>query len=149
MRLQLVGGAAGLQREINVIPMIDILLVLLIVLLLLQQTHSVLALHLPPPGDRPLGPGAVTAQLVLDLRADGSCTLNGTPVAPGALAPRLAEVLADRPVKLLFVRVAPGRRYGEVIDAVDLAKGAGAQAVGLLPAASARQAGGLNSVNVP
>ena len=127
-----------LRGDINVTPMIDVLLVLFVVFLLIQQTRRVMPIQLPPVAESddatPPSP-----QIVLQLREDGSYALNGRPVGLDLLGRRLSEVYLERPVKLLFVQSAPQRLYGEVIDAVDVARGAGVQVVGFMPYTSNRQ----------
>jgi biopolymer transport protein ExbD/biopolymer transport protein TolR len=125
----------GLQRDVNVVPMIDILLVLLIVFMLVQEGRKVIPFQLPPLSAPATPAPEFPQQIVLDLRADGSYAINGTPVDRQVLGRRLRELYLERPVKMLFVRAAPGRRYQELIEATDIAKGAGVQVIGLVPRA--------------
>jgi biopolymer transport protein ExbD len=121
-----------LRGDINVTPMIDVLLVLLVVFMLVQQVRRILPIHLPrPAASVSEAPGGF--QIVLQLREDGEYAINGRPIALALLERRLRELYLDRPVKLLFVQSAPSRSYGEVMDAVDLARGAGVQVVGFAP----------------
>jgi biopolymer transport protein ExbD len=134
----------GLQRDVNVVPMIDILLVLLIVFMLVQEGRRLIALQLPAPAAPVVPQPAFPQQIVLELRADGSYAINGTEVDRQVLGRRLRELYLDRPVKMLFVRVAPGRRYEELIEATDIAKGAGVEVLGVVPRSGpteARRAG--------
>jgi biopolymer transport protein ExbD len=121
-----------LRGEINVTPMTDVLLVLLVVFMLIHQTRRVVPVHLPPLVESK-SPTPSAPQIVLQLREDGSYAINGRPVAFDILGRRLRELYFERPVKLLFVESAPRRSYGEVMDAVDLARGAGVQVVGFAP----------------
>jgi len=122
----------GLQADINVTPMIDVLLVLLVVFILSLHLRSVFPLNVPPP---PTGarPAQSSPQVVLELKADGSYAINGTPVAQSGLEARLRKLAAGGQRQLIFVRAERGRRYGEVVRAVDLAKGAGWKVVGYMP----------------
>jgi biopolymer transport protein ExbD len=126
-------GAFGqaFHGDINVVPMLDILLVLLVIFMVLQETRRAVPLQFPPPVGAPATgqPSAV----VLALRADGSYAINGTAVSATALEPRLREIYLDRAVKTLFLRVAAGRRYQEVIDATGVARRAGVRVVGVTP----------------
>jgi biopolymer transport protein ExbD len=124
----------GLQRDVNVVPMIDILLVLLIVFMLVQEGRKVIPFRLPALSAPATPAPAFPQQIVLDLRADGSYAINGTPVDRQVLGRRLRELYLERPVKMLFVQAAPGRRYQELIEATDIAKGAGVQVIGLVTA---------------
>jgi biopolymer transport protein ExbD len=127
-----------LRGDISVTPLIDVLLVLFVVFLLIQQTRRVMPIQLPPVPESDAGTPP-SPQIVLQLRDDGSYAINGRPVTPDLLGRRLSEVYLERPVKLLFVQSAPQRLYGEVIDAVDVARGAGVQVVGFMPYTSNRQ----------
>jgi len=120
----------GLTSDINVTPMIDVMLVLLVIFMLLPQKRFLVPVNVPAergPSGQPL------PQIVLQLRADHSYVLNGAEVAKPELGPRLAQIYAARPQKLLFIRAAPGWRYGEVIEAADIARGAGVEVIGYAP----------------
>ena len=122
----------GLNSDINVTPMIDVLLVLLVVFMISVQFRSLLPLNVPPPAEQSR-PGRTTPQVVLELKQDGSYAINGTVTAIETLPTRLQELAEGGKRNLIFVRAAPRRPYREVIRAVDLAKGAGFQIVGYMP----------------
>ncbi len=126
------GDQKGLSSEINVTPMIDVLLVLLVVFMLSVQLRRILSVNLPPPTPESR-PTRSSPQMVLELRSDGSYALNGVPVARAGLLARLRELTDGGKRQLLFVRAAPGRRYGEVMQAVDVARGAGWSVIGYMP----------------
>ena len=122
----------ALNSDINVTPMIDVLLVLLVVFMLSMQLRQVLDVNVPPPPQQP-STSTGSPQVVLELKADGSYAINGTPLPRSGLATRLQELTEDGQRTLLFVKAAPHRRYREVVDAVDLAKGAGWRIIGYMP----------------
>ena len=122
----------GLSSDINVTPMIDVLLVLLVVFMISVQFRSLLPLNVPPPAERSK-PGPAIPQVVLELKEDGSYAINGTVTAIETLPVRLAQLTEGGKRNLIFVRAAPRRPYREVIRAVDLAKGAGFEIVGYMP----------------
>ncbi len=122
----------GLNSDINVTPMIDVLLVLLVVFMISVQFRSLLPLNVPPPADQSK-PGRASPQVVLELKEDGSYAINGTVTAIDVLPTRLQALAGGGKRNLIFVRAAPRRPYREVIRAVDLAKGAGFQIVGYMP----------------
>ena len=122
----------ALSSDINVTPMIDVLLVLLVVFMISVQFRSLLLVNVPPPADQSK-PGRATPQVVLELKEDGSYAVNGTVTAIEVLPMRLEELAEGGKRNLIFVRAAPRRSYREVIRAVDLAKGAGFQIVGYVP----------------
>jgi biopolymer transport protein TolR len=122
----------ALNAEINVTPMIDVLLVLLVVFMISIQFRSLLPLNIPAPANQSK-PGHASPQVVLELKEDGSYAINGTVTPLDALSSRLTELAAGGKRNLIFVRAAPRRPYREVIRAVDLAKGAGFGIVGYMP----------------
>jgi len=75
---------------------------------------------------------------VLELRADRSYAINGFRTVKEEMGRRLARIFAARPQKVLFIRAEPGWRYGEVIEAADIARGAGVQVIGYVPTAGTR-----------
>jgi len=122
----------ALNSDINVTPMIDVLLVLLVVFMISIQFRSLLSVNVPPPADQSRA-GRTAPQVVLELKEDGSYAINGTITAIEALPTRLEELAEGGKRNVIFVRAAPRRPYREVIRAVDLAKGAGFQIIGYMP----------------
>ena len=125
-------SSAGPVVEMNVTPMLDVLLVLFVTLFLLNlnppKPH--INVQVPPPVTEGCCGGR---QLVLQLPDAGGFLLNGQPVPDGTLDEVIRSAFQDRPVKLLFVGAGGERRYAEVVQAVDRAKGAGVQVVAFLP----------------
>jgi biopolymer transport protein ExbD len=116
--------------DMNVTPMLDVLLVLIVVMFLINLQLPATYVQVPPPGD---SWGAGPSQLVLELPDAGGFLLNRQPVPDAELDAVIAQAFEDRPVKLLFVDAGGERRYEEVVHAVDRAKGAGVQVVAFLP----------------
>ncbi len=127
-----VGGGGNISAEPNVIPMIDIMLVLLIIFMISQPlTRMAIDVQVPPPVTNPAsGP---STQIVLEIAADGSYNINGQPVPKDQLATQIHAIFDNRPAKLLFMKPAPNRIYQEVIEAMDVARGAGIQVIGFTP----------------
>lgn len=122
---------AGHSTDINVLPLIDVRLVLIIVFLLLERELIYIPAVVPPP----TSPGVTCGdgQIVLELRADGSFAINGQPIPAEQLAIQLSAIFRDRPRKLLFLSVSPDRSYQEAITAMDAARGAGVEQLAWMP----------------
>jgi len=96
------------------------------------QFRSLLQVNVPPPSD-PAKLGQASPRVVLELRADGTYAINDRVTPLDALATQLAALAEGGKLNLIFVRAAPRRPYRDVIQAVDLAKGAGFGIVGYMP----------------
>jgi biopolymer transport protein ExbD len=121
----------GVAGEINVTPMIDVLLVLMIIAMILVQLRMAFDVNIPAPQGPPT-PGRTT-QIVLDLPAGGGYRINGTGVSEPGLEARIHALYARRTLKILFVHAAGERPYHEVIHAIDVARSAGVQIIGYMP----------------
>ena len=139
-----VGTEGGFRNEPNVVPMIDILLVLLIIFMMqVPLQRKTMSVQLPPvqqaQAQQAQGP---SNQIVLELKADGSYAINNDVVAFDNLERRLREIYDPRPVKLMFIKTARNRHYQDVIQAMDIARSAGVQVIGFTPPESESGSGG-------
>ena len=136
------GGGGGLSADINVTPMIDVLLVLLIIFMItLPLSRRAFTVQVPPEQKQRQQQQQQSNQIVLELTADGGYAFNTQPVAKGQLDAKLHELYDNRPAKLLFIKTAPNRKYRDVVEAMDLARGAGVQVIGFTPPEPAKPAG--------
>jgi biopolymer transport protein ExbD len=128
--------ARALTNEINVTPMIDVLLVLLIIFMAaIPSMRKSIDVQVPDPRTTPPGPGSPS--IVLEISASGAYSINQSAVAHEGLAARIHEIYDSRPEKILFVKGDGHVRYGDVIQAMDVARGAGVKVLGL-PGGEAR-----------
>ena len=127
------GGAGEVSSDINVTPMIDVLLVLLIIFMITQPlSRMAIDIQVPPP-DTPQTNSPPSAQIVLELRDDGTYAINSQPYPLEQLDAQLHAIYDPRPAKLMFVKAGPNRIYQDVIQAMDIARGAGVQVIGFTP----------------
>jgi biopolymer transport protein TolR len=113
--------------------MIDVLLVLLIIFMITQPlSRKALDIQVPPANSTQQSTAA-NNQIVLELADDGSYAINSQPVPKGQLDAQIHAVFDNRPAKLLFIKAGQNRIYQDVVDAMDVARGAGVQIIGFTP----------------
>lgn len=126
-------NGSGLTNDINVTPMIDVLLVLLIIfMMLVPMSRKALDLQLPDPDSQPTD-GTPPPQIVLEVGPNQTYLINKEPVPASRLFARLKEIYDPRPDKIIFVKGDPKIKYAEVIVAMDIARGAGVKVLGVPP----------------
>ena len=133
------GGGEGLSSEINVTPLIDVLLVLLIIFMITQPLSRKAFDVQVPPEQQSKQKQQQSSQIVLELKADGSYAINGQPYALSQLDQAFHQIYDPRPAKLLFIKAASTRKYLDVMQAMDVAHGAGVQVIGFTPPEQAKK----------
>jgi biopolymer transport protein ExbD len=129
-----VGGKKGAAKsDINVTPLIDVVLVLLIIFMVL--TPSMLK-HLPTmvpeksEDDTPAGPP--DSAIMVEYTAKRELTVNSETVSVEALATKLQERLKARRQKVVFFKAEDKAPYGEVVRLLDIARGSGAETLAIV-----------------
>jgi biopolymer transport protein TolR len=129
------GPAGGPMATINMTPMIDVLLVLLIIFMVitpLTPKGLETLVPQPPPKDAPPPPPNQDRTVVIIIEKDRKIMLNTEPVTEDRLGTRLEEVFKTRAERVVFVKGDPDLEFRDVARAIDIAKGAGIDKVGLM-----------------
>jgi biopolymer transport protein TolR len=120
-----------LQSEINITPLVDVVLVLLVIFMVVTPL-----LKQEVPIELPLADNSRATQdltqLTLTIAADGGVLLNSQPMLREALVTQLQAIYAGRADKTLFLEADRNLSYGQVVDVMDDCKAAGVTAIGVI-----------------
>lgn len=136
MSMAVGGGEGGIKSEINMTPLIDVLLVLLIIFMVITPLTpkglETLVPQPPPPGTPPSKADDRTVVVIIE--KDRTMKINSEVTTEADLGPRLEEIFKTRAERIIFVKGDPSVEYQYVARAIDTAKGVGIDKVGLMTA---------------
>jgi biopolymer transport protein ExbD len=121
--------AAHVRSDINVTPLVDVVLVLLIIFLVaMPVVMRMLDVDIPRMTHEPI---ELPAQTIVEMSKDGAILLNGVSIERAALVEKLTAQLEHKHEKVVFVGFDESVKYGEAVHIMDICKGAGATTVAL------------------
>ena len=130
-----VGGSGGPKADINMTPMIDVLLVLIIIFMVITPlTPKGLEAIVPQPAQPNQQTDADQRTVVVSVNKDKSMMINTEPTDEAKLGSRLEEIFKTRAERVVFVKGDGNLEYQWVAKAIDIAHGAGIDKVGLMTA---------------
>jgi biopolymer transport protein TolR len=134
MSMAVGGPKSGPRCDINMTPMIDILLVLLIIFMVITPLtpHGLEALAPEPPDKKNQPPPDQDRTVVIQIDKDKNLKINQEDTDYDKLGPRLEQIFKTRAERVVFVKGDPDLEYQSVARAIDIAKGAQIDKVGLM-----------------
>ena len=127
-----VGSNRGILCESNVVPLIDILLVLLVIFMIIPHKQVGLDATLPQQSAGPVDPDPNPGTIIVQVAADGAVRINGSEVKLDELRGRLEKVLALRVHRVAFLQGDRSLEFQAVAQVLDLMHEAGVSPIGLL-----------------
>jgi biopolymer transport protein TolR len=132
-----VGGSKGAMAEMNVVPLIDILLVLIIIFMVITPTTPKgldAIVPQPSPPNQKENQDILAKTIVVQVTAGGKVLINQDETSWDQLGPRLEDVFKQRADKIAFVKGDDAVEFMDVAKAIDIMRGAGIDKVGLITA---------------
>jgi biopolymer transport protein TolR len=126
-------GSGGVRSDINITPLVDVVLVLLIIFMVMTPTLlKQMELTVPEKADVQQMNPTTTDQVVVGMSADGKISINKEMIAESQLIERMHDIMKASRDKLVFFDIDDDANYGEVMHVMDIVRGAGAKTLGIM-----------------
>jgi biopolymer transport protein TolR len=128
-----VGGGGALRSDINVTPLVDVVLVLLIIFMVITPVVQMgYLVRVPPKAPANLPPSAVQDQIILRLMPDNRILINKDEVPADQFAQRIRDILHGNTSKMVFFSGSRDVDYESTMRFLDMARAAGAKNIGII-----------------
>lgn len=150
MAMNIPGGEGGVRSDINITPLVDVVLVLLIIFMvvtpLLQMGYEV---QVPPKVEAQVIPPVMEDQVIVRMDAEGNYWINKQRIAKNEFPGKLSDALTGRQSKVVFFAADGELEYDKVADFMDLVRDNGAENLGIVfDDMRGAGAGGAQTANV-
>jgi len=128
-----VGGAGSIKSDINVTPLVDVVLVLLIIFMVITPVLQMgYLVRVPPKAPANLPPSAVQDQIILRLLPDNRILINKEDVTPETFPQRVREIMHGNTSKMVFFSGSRDVDYETTMKFLDSARAAGCKNIGII-----------------
>jgi biopolymer transport protein ExbD len=128
-----VGGSGSMNSDINITPLVDVVLVLLIIFMVLTPVVQMgYLVKVPPKAPANLPPSAVQDQIVLRLQPEGRVLINKDEMTLNEFPARIREVLRGNTSKMVFFSGSRDVDYEATMNFLDMARASGAKNIGII-----------------
>jgi biopolymer transport protein TolR len=126
-------GGHGVRSDINITPLVDVVLVLLIIFMVMTPTLlKQMELTVPDKADVQIQTPTTTDQIVVGVSNEGKISINNEPIDESALGERMHDLMRTSRDKLVFFNIEDDAIYGDVMHVMDVCRGAGAKTLGIM-----------------
>jgi len=128
-----VGGSGSVKSDINVTPLVDVVLVLLIIFMVITPVVQMgYLVRVPPKAPPGLPPSAIQDQIILRLMAENRMFINKDEVPADQFAQKLREVTRGNQSKMVFFQGSPENDHDSTMRFLDMARSSGAKNIGII-----------------
>jgi len=128
-----VGGSGSVKSDINVTPLVDVVLVLLIIFMVITPVVQMgYLVKVPPKAPANLPPSAVQDQIILRLISDGRVMINKEEMSMQQFPGRVREILRGNTAKMVFFSGGRDVDYETTMHFLDVARASGAKNIGII-----------------
>jgi len=128
-----VGGSGSMRSDINVTPLVDVVLVLLIIFMVITPVVQMgYLVKVPPKAPANLPPSAIQDQIVLRLMPNARIFINKDEVPPDQFAQKIRDVMHGNTSKMIFFQGSPENDYETTMKFLDMARINGAKNIGII-----------------